>query len=229
MMHEKRIVLDPRLSTIAEMVGRCNAYADIGCDHGRLGAFLLQRGWVKQALLMDISDPSLDKARALIRLLGFDSQVRFLVCDGAENLDQPVDCVVIAGMGGTTAAGIVERGKAQLGEARLILQANVGNPELRERLMIAGYRIADERVVKDGRRHYIIIEAVPGKAEYTERELVVGPVLLREKPAELAGYAQFRLRVARKALIGAEHGQEAESIAALRKEIEIWEELQACL
>ena len=97
MMHEKRIVLDPRLSTIAEMVGRCNAYADIGCDHGRLGAFLLQRKWVDRALLMDISDPSLDKARSLIRLLtvfgmagtGFQYET-----EGLEQLkDQP--CLIL--------------------------------------------------------------------------------------------------------------------------------------
>ena len=67
---EKRIALDPRLSMIAEMVGRCSSYADVGCDHGRLGAFLLQNGWVDRAVLTDISAPSLDKARALIRLLG---------------------------------------------------------------------------------------------------------------------------------------------------------------
>lgn len=229
MMHEKRIVLDPRLSMIAEMVGRCEAYADIGCDHGRLGAFLLQRGWANRALLMDISDPSLDKARALIRLLGLEEGARFIVGDGAENLDCPVDCVVIAGMGGTTAAGIVERGREKLGDARLIIQANVANPELRERLARAGYRISDERVVKDGRRHYIIIEAVPGFEEYTPRELIVGPVLLREKPEGLAGYAQFRLHVARKALVGAEHGGEAAAIEALREEIRIWEDVQACL
>ena len=229
MMHEKKIVLDPRLSMIAEMVGRCERYADIGCDHGRLGAFLLQRGWVNQALLMDISDPSLDKARALIRLLGFEDRTRFIVGDGADRLDCPVDCVVIAGMGGTTAAGIVERGREKLGDARLIMQANVANPELRERLAAAGYRISDERVVKDGRRHYIIIEAVPGCEEYTERELIVGPVLLREKPEGLAGYTEFRLRVAKKALLGAEHGGETESIDALRKEIQIWEDVKACL
>lgn len=229
MMHEKKIVLDARLSEIAQMVGRCERYADIGCDHGRLGAYLLQRGLVNQALLMDISDPSLDKARALIRLLGFEDRTRFLVGDGAEKLDCSVDCVVIAGMGGTTAAGIVERGRDKLGDARLIFQANVANPELRERLTRAGYRISDERVVKDGRRHYIIIEAVPGQASYDERELVVGPVLLRDKPAELAGYAEFRLRVARKALIGAEHGGAEDEINALRKEIRIWEDVQACL
>lgn len=229
MMHEKRIVLDPRLSMIAEMVGRCDSYADIGCDHGRLGAFLLQRGWVNRALLMDISDPSLGKARALIHLLGLDGNARFIVGDGAEYLDEPVNCVVIAGMGGTTAAGIIERGREKLGDARLILQANVANPELRQRLMRAGYRIADERIVKDGRRYYIIIEAVPGFAQYGDTELMVGPVLLREKPAGLAGYAEFRLRVARKALAGAEHGGEAAIIDELREEIRIWEEVQACL
>ena len=229
MMLEKRIVLDTRLSVIAEMVGRCETYADIGCDHGRLGAFLLQRGWVNRALLMDISDPSLDKARALIRLLGFQERTQFIVGDGADRLNEPVDCVVIAGMGGTTAAGIVERGRAKLGDARLILQANVANPELRERLVRAGYRVSDERVVKDGRRYYIIIEAVPGCAEYTRRELMVGPVLLERKPAELAGYAEFRLRVARKAVAGAEHGGEAEGVEALRSEISVWEEVLADL
>ena len=29
-----RIVLDPRLSMIARLVGSCERYADIGCDHG---------------------------------------------------------------------------------------------------------------------------------------------------------------------------------------------------
>lgn len=229
MMHEKRIVLDPRLSMIAEMVGRCKTYADIGCDHGRLGAFLLQRGWVEEAIQMDISDPSLDKARALMRLLGFSGKARFLVGDGAEALDCPVDCVVIAGMGGTTAAGIVERGRRKLGDARLILQANVAVPELRERLVNAGYAITDERLAKDGRRYYTIIEAKPGFASYNEAELQVGPVLLKTKPAELVGLTQFRLRVARKALAGAESGGEEAVAEALRNEIRIWEEVESCL
>lgn len=225
MIHEKKIVLDARLSAIAELVGRCDVYADIGCDHGRLGAFLLQNGWVGQALLMDISDPSLDKARALIQLLGLKDRTRFLVGDGAQPLDCTVDCAVIAGMGGTTVAGIVERGREKFGDARLILQANVANPELRERLVRAGYRIEKELVIKDGRRYYIIMEAVPGLAEYTQKELIVGPVLLRERPNALKGYAEFRLRVARKALAGAEKSAEAEVIEAFGTEIEIWEEV----
>ena len=69
MLHEKRIVLDPHLSLIAELAGHCECYADIGCDHGRLGAFMLQNDLCHRAQLTDISEPSLKKARALIALL----------------------------------------------------------------------------------------------------------------------------------------------------------------
>jgi len=85
------------------------------------------------------------------------------------------------------------------------------------------------RLVKDGRRYYTIIEARPGEASYNETELHVGPVLLKTKPAELAGLAQFRLRVARKALSGAENGGEEAVAEALRSEIRIWEGVEACL
>lgn len=228
MLHEKRIVLDPRLSMIAEMVGHVKSYADIGCDHGRLGAFLLQRGWVEHAFLMDISESSLDKARALIRLLDLESRTRFIVGDGAEGLCEPVEAVVIAGMGGTTAAGIIERGREKLGDARLVLQANVAVPELRQRLSGAGYYIHDEKIVRDGRRQYVILEARCGASSYTEEELEVGPVLLREKPQALADYAAFRLRVAEKALMGAENA-DAQAANDLRREIRIWEDVKACL
>lgn len=229
MMEQKHIVLDPRLSMIAEMVGRCNACADIGCDHGRLGAFLLQHGWVERMVLADISDPSLDKARALIRLLGLEARTRFLVCDGADALDTPVDAAVIAGMGGTTIAGIVERGRARLGNARLILQANVAQPELRARLSAAGYVLTDERIVRDGRRLYVLMEARPGKSEYDFREKLVGPVLLKERPALLRDLAAFYIRVARKALAGAEAGNEEQTARQLRRELEIWEDVERCL
>lgn len=229
MMEQKHIVLDPRLSMIAEMVGRCNACADIGCDHGRLGAFLLQHGWVERMVLADISDPSLDKARALIRLLGLEARTRFLVCDGVDALDTPVDAAVIAGMGGTTIAGIVERGRARLGNARLILQANVAQSELRARLSAAGYALTDERIVRDGRRLYVLMEARPGKSEYDFREKLVGPVLLKERPALLRDLAAFYIRVACKALAGAEAGNEEQTARQLRRELEIWEDVERCL
>lgn len=223
-----RIVLDPRLSMIARLIGHCECYADIGCDHGRLGAFMLQQGLCERAVLTDISEPSLAKARRLIGTLGLSDRVEFAVGDGAQALHRPVDAAVIAGMGGATIAQIIQTGRDALGSARLILQPNVAAPQLRQALAACGYAIDDERVARDGRRNYVVICAKPGSASYDERELIVGPVLLRERPEALMPYAEFRLRVAKKALAGASASGDAAQIAPLEKEIAIWEEVLSC-
>ena len=224
-----RIALDPRLSMIARLVGRCESCADIGCDHGRLGAFLLQSGQCDRVLLTDISEPSLAKARRLIEALGLVDRATFGVGNGAEALDGPIQAVTIAGMGGATIADIVRRGRDRLGQARLVLEPNVAAPQLRKSLSDCGYAITDERVVQDGRRNYVILRAEPGTSRYSERELVVGPVLLERMPPELEPYARFRLRVSRKALAGAERSADEAQILPLQREVEIWKEVCACL
>ena len=228
-MEDRCITLDARLSALAGLVGECDRYADIGCDHGRLGAYLLQTNRVRRAILSDISEDSLKKARRLIGLLGLSDRVDFRVGDGAKVLDVPVDFTVIAGMGGTLIGKIIRDGREHLGLSRLILQPNVAAPELRRTLMECGYRICDERVTRDGGRNYVVIAAEPGEASYTERELIVGPLLLKKLPPSLVPYAAFRLRVAKKALLGAEKGGDTVQAAALQHEIDIWEEVSKCL
>ena len=227
-MGEARLSLDPRLTALAQMAGRCGCLADIGSDHGRLGAYMLQRGLCDRAQFTDISDASLQKARRLIEHLQLTDRAVFSVGDGAAALLEPADAVVVAGMGGETIAGIVERGRERLGDARLILQPNVDAPLLRARLVAAGYAVADEAVVQDGRRNYIVILAWPGQAAYSEAELQVGPMLLWRRPPELLPFARFRLRVARKALRGAV-GRDNAVERELRREIEIWEDVEKCL
>ncbi len=223
------IVLDSRLSMIASLVGSCESCADIGCDHGRLGAFLLQRGLCQRIVLTDVSEPSLRKARTLIALMGLGARATFCVGDGAAALPGPVDAVVIAGMGGASIARIICEGRKKLGEARLVLQPNVAAPQLRSTLCAQGYAIYDEKVVRDKRRLYVVIAAKPGRASCSEQELTVGPVLLEKKPPELMPYAQFRLRVARKALEGASAAGDAAQMEPLEREIAIWEEVATCL
>ena len=223
------IALDPRLSMIARMVGQCECCADIGCDHGRLGAFLLQTDRCRCVQLTDISAPSLDKARRLMRDLGLADRVRFSVGDGLAALEGRPDVVVIAGMGGATIADILRAGRDRLAGARLVLQPNVAAPQLREALCRMDYAVTDERVVQDGRRCYVIIQAEPGRADYGLKERIVGPVLLARMPEELAPYAAFRLRVAKKALAGAEASADKAQRAPLEREIAIWEEVCACL
>lgn len=223
------IVLDPRLSMIARMVGPCECCADIGCDHGRLGAFLLQTDRCRRVELTDISEPSLNKARALVDNLGLSDRVRFSVGDGLRALKESPDAIVVAGMGGATIARILQEGRDRLVGARLVLQPNVAAAQLREALCKLDYAITDERVVRDGRRCYVIMRAEPGKADYSLKQKMVGPVLLARMPEELAPYAAFRLRVAKKALSGAAASGDRSQQIPLEREIEIWEEVWACL
>ena len=219
------IALDARLALIAEMIGRAHCTADIGCDHGRLCASLLQRGWIKNAILTDISKPSLDKARALIRHCGLEDSVRFCVCDGIPPEARDADVAVIAGMGGRTIAGILSRAPEDTLPARLILEPNVRAALLRDALNENGWRIRDERIAKDGRRCYVVMEAVRGAQALTFEERVVGPVLLRERPALLADLRDFHVRVGRSALAGALQSGRPEEIEPIRKELDVWERL----
>lgn len=224
-MPRAAISLDPRLETIAALCGSCDSLADIGTDHGRLGAYMLQTGMCKTVQFTDISEPSLMKARQLLATLEISDRARFLVGDGALALEKSPNTAVIAGMGGETIAGIISRGRTMLADARIVVQPNVAVEDVRVQLCASGYAICDERIVRDGRRLYVVIAAEPGNMKLDELQLTVGPVLMKQKPDTLFDYADFRLRVAKKALAGAESG--GRDGAQLRREMEIWEEVAA--
>lgn len=229
MYYDKHISLDPRLSAIADMLGTCDCCADIGSDHGRLGAFLLQNHRCRRVCFTDISAPSLQKARRLISMLGLADSAAFYVGDGIEALEEKVDGAVIAGMGGETIAGILDRSQGRLEKAKLILQPNVAIKQLRRKLSDSGWKIFDEQLVRDGRRIYVLIKAQCGTQLLNELQCEVGPILMERKPPLLRDYAQFRLRVAQKALMGAQHGCDAMSIENLNAEVRIWQEVDAWL
>lgn len=225
-MNDMCPALDQRLGTIYEMLGMVHSVADIGTDHGYLGARLLMDKRADRVQFLDISEPSLNKARRLMDRLGFLPQSDFAVGDGANALLYPVDAVVIAGMGGSTIAHILREGASKIAPARIIMQPNVAAKEVRETLCEIGYRIDDERLVQAAGRFYTIISAVPGHAEYDERQLMIGPVILEKRPPELAEYAAFKVRVAKKALAGAQKSQR-DVQQAFVDEIRLWEPLLA--
>jgi len=224
-MPRAAISVDPRLRALSELCGECRVLADVGCDHGRLAAYMLQTGMCERALLTDISGASLEKARRLVSALGLLGRARFCVGDGADALPEAPDVCVVAGMGGLAIAGIVARGLPLLKGARLVLQPNVAVRELRGALVRLGFRIADERLARDGRRLYPVIAAEAGEACYDETQLTVGPVLLERRPEELRDYAKFRIRVAKKALSGMERG--GADGEQMKRELTVWEEVAA--
>ncbi len=224
------IELDERLGAIAQLIEPCACVADIGTDHGRLGAFLLQSQRCQKVQFCDISDSSLAKARALINRLGMSERAYFGVGDGLDAVVGEVQNVVVAGMGGQTIAGIIERGRDKLGNASLVLQPNWDSYDLRLTLARNGFAIDAESLARAANRWYVIIRArIAGEmVEYSHLELLAGPALLKRRDANLKGYAEFRKKVAQKALDGAKRG-DGQRAEALWIQIRDWEEIMKWL
>ena len=173
--------LDERLGAIADLVleavsGReAPCAADVGCDHGFLTAGLLERCPSLTMIASDVSAPSLQKARELLASLGLASRAALRVADGLAAINGPVDAIVIAGMGAQTILKIVAEGRARIGNAALIVQANVDLPMLRTGLAAQGLVVEREIYTRAAGRHYVTMLARAGKADMPdERAALLG-------------------------------------------------------
>ncbi len=199
-------VLDDRLEAAVAMAVPCSICADIGADHGKLSASLLCRGLCQHVLVSDISDKALEKSRTLLGGLQLTDQVTFSVADGLDGvslLQKPLDTCFILGMGGETMAHILEKGRNVLGGAALILSPQTDIPLVRATLVSIGYRIRREEIIPSGRRHYVLMRAepaMPDEAAYTEEELILGPVLMKERPAPWEAYLRREAQYAETAV-----------------------------
>ena len=133
--------LTERQKKIAGMLDKMECVADIGCDHGRLGAYLIQR-----VIAADISEDSLNKARNLARRLHIEDKMQFRLGDGLGVLDgSEAQAAVISGLSGMTITGIIQRGGAA---GRIyVLQPMSEAFKLRRALLDMGYEILDEAEV----------------------------------------------------------------------------------
>ena len=163
-MSTRFVHTSPRLSAATEMLRGYDTIADIGCDHGRLTAALLQNHICRRVVASDISAPSLDKAKQLLNHIGLKDCVSFRIGDGCSVLS-PGECDALAllGMGGTLMTSILEACPVPLmGAQAVVLQPMRAQDDIRRYLHRNGYRILSDRVVSDHGRLYQIFKAVPG-------------------------------------------------------------------
>ena len=197
--------LDERLQAAYDLFTACDLGADIGADHGRLSCCLLSSGKCARMVVSDVSDDSLEKARRLLHLHGLEERADYRVADGLFALRQPVQCAAICGMGGRLVAHILQSGAERLQGAELVLSCHTDIPLLRRTVVEIGYRLTHELVARAGRRFYIVMKAAPGQEKYTEKELYLGPVLLRERTPLFMRYLGWR-----EGVVACERGHEKE-------------------
>ncbi len=162
-MNRRYVHLTPRLSAALSMLEGSEVVADIGCDHGRLSAALLQQRVCSRVVATDISAPSLEKAQRLLTYIGVSDRASFRLGDGLDVL-QPNECdaITMLGMGGTLMVRILRRcAVAQNGAKRLVLQPMRAQADIREYLHRNNLWITDDRIVVEHGRYYQIFCASP--------------------------------------------------------------------
>ena len=157
-------LLSARLACCAAMVRPGAAVADVGTDHGYLAIYLLQQQIASQVIAADLRAKPLEKARQNARMAGLEEKIRFYLCDGlTEVAPDQIDTVICAGMGGDTIVHILKQASwLQNARYTLILQPQTSGNDLRRYLGTAGFRICEERLVRDGGKIYFAMRVCFG-------------------------------------------------------------------
>ncbi|MBQ9968046.1 MAG: SAM-dependent methyltransferase [Oscillospiraceae bacterium] len=160
-----RIPICERLLCCAEQVRKGSRVADIGCDHGYLGIWLIKNGIADYVIASDLREQPLQKAIENSRLFGTDDRMEFHVADGLTAVSpERVDTVICAGMGGDCIAHILEEAPwVKDPKYTLILQPQTSGNDLRRYLGEQGYSIEAEHLVQDGGFLYFTIKARYGE------------------------------------------------------------------
>jgi len=212
-------MLDDRLNAILKLLGPCKVLADVGTDHAYLPLEALKQGVCAFAYAADIKPGPLKHAQDTFTDSGYEDKVRFVVCDGISKLPDPLDAVVIAGLGAETILQILrndlERFKAI---PQIILQANRDMYLLRKTMTSLGFAIVDEEIAFL-KHYYVAVKFRPDDniQIYSEFELKYGPILLAKREDRLISYLHLRFEQLRSL---AKHITEASRRSAFLDEAE---------
>lgn len=179
-----------RIDGIAKMVKSGMVLADIGTDHAFLPIQLVQTGICPKAYACDITEGPLAIAKRNISAAGLDGKIKTILSDGFDQVPKDTQCVVIAGMGGHTIIGILERAENRLQDLKqIVVEANNDSDALRHWISSKGYTITDEVMIHDRNHDYASISFTSAPhAPYTEEEQLLGPVLMAKRSPEFISH-----------------------------------------
>ena len=189
-----KIPLSPRLLACAGLVAQGDRVADIGCDHGYLGIYLLHNGIARSVIASDVNEQPLQSALRNAHKFGVQKHMTFYLSDGVRNIPREFDTLVCAGMGADTMISILEAAPwLRKDQYRLILQCQSKTPMLRQYLSEQGWRITEETVLRDGKFLYTVMEVTwqPDYPKLTAGEWYFPPALLENPGAELPAYYRW--------------------------------------
>ena len=191
------INLSSRLKLISEFVPLNSKVMDIGCDHGLLDIYLYQNRIVKKIIASDINFSALSNAIENIKANKLEKEIETRLSDGLENIhaEDEIDTLVIAGMGSNTIVNMLKKDIKKLDKIKtIIIQSNTKLEFLRSEIVKLNYYIADEAIIEDNKKIYIVRKFIKGRRKYTKKELYFGPILISTKSLVFQKYTKDNLK-----------------------------------
>lgn len=185
-----KIPLSTRLLACCNFVNPGDRVADVGCDHGYLGIYLLKNNIASSVIASDINEKPLQSAVVNAEKYGVSGAIHFYLSDGVRNIPRAFDCLICAGMGADVMISILDAAPwLRSDQYRLILQCQSRTPQLRRYLTETGWQIRNEVVLRDGRFLYTVMEVIwSASTTLTPGQCYVSPALLSSGCPELPEY-----------------------------------------
>ena len=158
--------LSERLLHIAGQIRAGQTLADVGCDHGYLPIYLVQKGCMQRAIAMDINEGPLQRAVEHIEREALGAYIQTRQSDGLEKLSPgEADAVIIAGMGGNLTIDILTRGENVVRTLdQLILEPQSELAAVRAFLREKNYFVEAEDLVLEDGKYYPILRVLPKRS-----------------------------------------------------------------
>ena len=219
------MVLSQRLTAVAMLVTQESRLADIGTDHAFVRISLVEEGRIPSALAMDVNKGPLERAKEHIRMHGLEEYIETRLSDGLDLLKPgEADTVLIAGMGGALTIRILAKRPGLTGEIReLIVQPQSEIAAVRRFLGQEGWKIVQERMVREDGKYYQMMRCLPGIMDLNEAQAQYGPCLMTERSPVWMEYVLWRQEVLERNLSSILHAQGDRS---LRRREEILHDLE---
>lgn len=174
-----------RTDEIFAAVHKANVIADVGCDHGLIAEKILKNNKAEKVIFTDISKKCLKKAEDLLKDFVEAGTAVPYCTDGLTGVNEHVDEVVIAGMGGEEIIKILSECVDRLNVERLVLQPMKNSREVREFLIKNHFAVGLDYTIYSDKKFYDIITATRLPSDitdfYTEDEYEFGRQNLKIK------------------------------------------------
>ncbi len=173
--------LSPRLLALLSLVPEgIDGFADIGSDHALLARRILEEGKAGKGFAVENKEgPFLRTKEALRGLEGACP----LLGDGLSPLPEPVDLLILAGMGGGLIRRILLREEEKAGSCSYLLLDPHGEEGMAfEACASLGFSPLREEIVLERGHFYRLTLLGKGEWEPKREDALLGPLLRKERP-----------------------------------------------